>query len=270
MSNVIKNKKDLEQLNYYLKCLNPDKIDKDLLEDILKVITPGDIKYNIVCNNFALGAQFVPNYKSIIINLKKFDKWLEFNYNDISNSFGINNDMLKNYLILYTLLHEVEHSYQYLMANNVVNTYDIVKYIYKKTMDLLIKKEYIIPRPLTLLLRQIFIIRYYSNQQFYALERNANVNSFVDVLALSIMNEQKDISKIFFDLALSNLSLGYIDNNMGCLYNTYKVFFLGKKYNEFDISNIKYNDKLIFGLKLSEQEHRELFQKINIKKNKFK
>lgn len=270
MSNIVKNDMDLQILNDYLKRMKPNKIDKDLLIDILKFIIPKEnnemIKYKMIDSRYGIGAQFVPEYRSIIINLRKISTWLESNYKDISNSYNIDNEMLKNYLLLYVLLHEVEHSYQYLIGHNIIDSYDIVKYIYKESMNLLIKKEYIIPRPITLIVRQIKIFKYYKNQQNYVLERNANVNSFSDILSLAIMNEQNDISKIFLDLGKANLLIGYLDDNMGCLYNTYKDFGKLKQYNKYDISNIKYSDRLIYGLKINEQEHKELIKKYMPKK----
>lgn len=272
MSHIITNKEELEKLNYYLKYIDIDKLDRDLYEEIIDFIIPKDTSGNYLVGmkiqkqGKGHAAIFSPKYNTIYFRLDNIDNWLYENYNDIDTIYNINDEELKKYLFLFALLHEVEHSYQYLMGKNIVEApCKLVCRGYSDIVGLLINKYYWIPMPVTLIRRTLSLILYHRKPYEYILERNANLEAFSDILALAQLNGKEKFIKVFNDLVKSLILMGYDKDNKGCMYHTYEGLLMLDKYHIIPKTDISDSYKIRYGLEIS-TEHREEIMKKYIKK----
>ena len=257
----IRTKEKLLDLKKYLKDLGKEKLDKEIIESILEEIVPKDKNNNkltgIVVKEKTLGAaSYMPNQNLILINTNNFENICEETTKAICNTDK--NDIrgkIKAYYRLFALLHESEHAYQFAIAKDKIPfKYQEVKEGYKNIVDRLIKKNYIIPRPIKEIKGAISFIKYQKNAYDYVLERNASTEALDDILELIKENEETiEVYEPFDQLKLAMSLIGYFDSNMGCMYNTHKGLYLLKEYNKIQKDeDMTEEERLRFGLNIKE------------------
>lgn len=268
MSHILKSQNDLLIFSDIINQVSKDKLNKEYLEEILKLLIPNNngkplIDYNISERNFST-AIFIPRSKRILLSLEKILKWLEANTKDIADLYKINDtDMLKSFLFLFVITHEIEHSYQYLIGEGLIpSPSKTIQCGYKGIFDLLVPDNYIIPRPIKQTRKTIATILYKLHQNSYVLERNANVESTDLLCQLAEFMEREDLFKVFDSMKREFICLGYYDSPIGCLEETYKKLLLHDKYKKFfEEINIPEDEKIRYGLGISDETRQKILRK---------
>lgn len=254
------NKGQLLIMKDVLNYLQNNELSKTYLEEILKELLPKNnnellVNYNIKEKGLVT-SQFQPSTKSIDISLNKINTWLENNIKDFINNYKVNDiNILKSYLVLFILSHEIEHSKQYLIAEGKIETPCILlKDAYKGLFELLNPKETIIPRPIKDTKRRLSLFLYKLKENYYVLERNANIESMSLISQCALYNNNEDIYNIFDDMKNIYLKCGYIDSTMGSVEETYRKILMYNKYKTFTHQiGFSVQDKIRYGLEITEE-----------------
>lgn len=262
MSNIIKNSKDYDMLKYYFDDIKNNGLNIKNIVSLIEEIIPRDDGKILISSNISERGNrtpvFIPKYESINISLNKFNEWLDVNLNDLSESYKINDlKNLRTYLTLFILLHETEHSYQYLLYNNKIDGLEIMKQFYKIIFEIVNSKEYVFPRPIKEIRRIVSLIFYKLNQDIYFVERNANIEALDPLVKLSIINKDEECNNILNNLFNGYKLLGYTDEY--CPINeTFSKIYMKDKYNKImkknNCSNISLEDRINCGLPIDKEE----------------
>jgi len=210
-------------------------------------------------------AQFVPKYNEILISPERIPTFL---YNNVDNKdtniFPTieNRYLLKCYLIIMVLVHELEHAKQYLIGKEELPSPSIlVTKGYNNINNLLINPNYIIPRPIKTARRYISLALYLAKQNDYILERNANLEAFYTTGYLANYKKDQDISINLLEAANLYLKHGYRENTLGNLYETHKeLLMLDKLPKTNDYINLDLATKSRYGLPITETERKSLLK----------
>ena len=149
MSNILKNSDELIALADIIKYVRNHDLDISYINEVLKLLSPSNVDSYVTQKGRYIAA-FIPQYTCIKTSVDNINNWLDINVKDIDEIYDVKDiNMLKSYLFLFLITHEIEHSYQYLMARGIVEVPSrIIKYGYRGIYDLLLKSESIIPRPI--------------------------------------------------------------------------------------------------------------------------
>lgn len=267
MSNILKRQNDLIVLSDIINYVNRNELSESYLEEVLKLLIPNNngnylIYYNVNYKG-STTAIFVPQSMCIKVSLDKINKWLEFNKKDLVEFYKISDDnTLKGFLFLFMITHEIEHSYQYLMGEGIINAPNkIIQCGYKGIFDLLLPDSYIIPRPIKETRKIIALILYKIKQNFFILERNANIECTDLLCQLASYMKREDIFKMFNCMRNSFMRIGYKENSMGSLDETYKKILLYDRYKKFyENVNTTEEEKVRYGLCISEQTRQKILR----------
>lgn len=267
MSNIIKNKDTLLLLKDIINDYNKDNLSKSYIEEILKELIPHKddtslIKYKVRDKGTAI-AFFAPKYEIIYVNINRVNEWLANNTNSFLKEIGTcDSDTLRKYLFLFIITHEIEHSYQYLMGKGIINSpNDVLKNAYNGLFDLLVSKDYIIPRPIIQTRSIISKILYKRNENFYLLERNANIESMDTVSKVALFNDREDVSKLFLSMKNIYTHCGYTDSTIGSIEETYAKILMHDKYKKFYKEiDIEEKEKVRYGFNISEDTRKRVLQ----------
>lgn len=262
MGNIVKNNNDFEYLRNLIVVIENLDITKDMVEEILSNLIPKDCEGNVLINfkvreKGNVTAIFYPKYESIYLSVNKMREWLEFNSKDLAECFGIENtELFKKYLFLMILTHEIEHSYQYLIGEGVVTApCKMIQQGYKALTELMVPKEYIIPRPIKQVRRFVSVIAYKKRENEFLLERNAQFDSLSLLASIAAANEHDEISGVFNSMKNSFAVLGYTKNSDGTLFNTFKDIYMRDKLDkmEDDSELLDMNERFRLGLPVDEK-----------------
>lgn len=241
MSHIIKSESDREYLSNLVFDIVDNGFDKEKVEDILSNIIPKDVNDKILINynvreTGGATAIFIPRYKVIQVSIDKINSWLDNNIQDLTEMYSIKDrEILKSYLVLMILTHEVEHSYQYLIGKGIIDTpCKMLQQGYRTLTELMVPKDYIIPRPVTQIRRVISVIKYKSRENEFLLERNAQYDSLSLLASVAGTNGHDDIMGMFISMKNIFAKAGYIRNADGTLVNTFKDICMGDKLKRFD------------------------------------
>ena len=239
MSHIISNEVDVKRISGYLDLIRTNGCNKDVIYEILDGIIPksNDVSIGIDISDSDGHAFFDSQYKLIHINEEMFDEYIKKYSSDMirinSNLCNCSSDLYA-YNLLYTLIHEVEHVYQYMFAFGYLDVpYDIVGDLYNKLFDYRIKDD------CSFIIKRILLMRRVMNcsKVNFVLERNANVET-CDLL--------KKVSKYESNLEILNS----INSEW---FGYFVLGYLNKKYNgSFDESFSKLWRKDLFHGKVSE------------------
>lgn len=268
MSNIITKKEELLFLSDTIKYLNNHEISKHYLEEILKQLLPkinGEtlIRENISENGITT-AVFSPRTESIKISINKINEWLKSNSKDLSEMYKIDDiNTLKSFLFLFMITHEIEHSYQYLISQGTIKSpCEIIKQGYTGIFDLMSPNKNIIPRPIKETRRTLSVFLYKLKENFYILERNANIESADLLIKLATFMEREDMINLFKDIHDTCIKIGYTENSKGSLDETYRKILLYDRYKKFfEETNLKEEDKIRLGLNISEETRQKILKK---------
>lgn len=268
MSNIITEKEDLLFLSNIIKYINKNDINKEYLEEILKQLLPKKNGENLIRNNIGENgittAVFSPRTESIKISINKMNEWLDSNSKDLSEMYKINDvNTLKSFLFLFMITHEIEHSYQYLISKGKIESpTKIITQGYKGIFDLLIPDKHIIPRPIKETRRTLSVFLYKLKENFYILERNANIESTDLLIELAAFMEREDMINLFKDIHDTCIEIGYTENSKGSLDETYRKILLYDRYKKFyEETNLKEEEKIRLGLNISEETRQKILKK---------
>ncbi len=147
MSNIIKSDDDLLFLNDILKYIKENKINKAFLQSEIVNLLPksgNELLINMdISERGNSNPVFYPINKNILFCVNKMDKWLDDNALSFKNLYkSIDYELLRSYLFIYMVCHEIEHSYQFLMGEKViVAPCEMLSSAYKGLFDLIRPQE---------------------------------------------------------------------------------------------------------------------------------
>ena len=270
MSNTVKTKEDLEKLKEYIKLIKRGWFTVDSMETMVNGLLPRDDSGNLLVNSKIRESGgrtgiYLPRYNTIEFSVDKCRQWVINNIEDLGKAYNvIDMKSFGYYLSLFIMLHEIEHSYQYLMGQGKVESpCEIVKGGYKSLTEMLIKPNDILPRPIKQTRRWISLALYYKNQDMYALERNANVEAFSTILALAQESGNEEMIRVFSSIAESFMCIGYQEDNKGVFYHTFKDILMMDKYKKLkNVKGLSIDDKIRYGLEISDPARMQLLGKI--------
>lgn len=270
MSNIVKTREDLVKLKEFIKLIQTKWFNKDSMEEILTGILPKDengkllVNYN-VNKEGSRTAIYIPRYNVIDFSIEKCKRWVIDNLEDLGKFYNVE-DMRSfgHYLSLFIMLHEVEHSYQYLIGQGKVECdIPMVKEGYKTLTELMIRPNYILPHPIKQTRRAISLICYYRKQNEYVLERNANVEAFSTILALAYDSGNEEMMRAFTDLTRTYMSIGYLEDNKGAFYHTFEEILMMDKYKRINnTASISEDERMRYGLEIADYKRFELLEKV--------
>lgn len=269
MSNIIKTKEDLYELREKLQLLKKESLRRETLKETVDLVLPKDENGRELINSRIKDwggrtAIFVPRYRTIEFSVEKCQEWVIQNMKDLAEMYDIKDkDELQSYLSLFIILHEIEHSYQYLMGQKQIEApCELMQAAYKRLNDLLTKQEYIIPRPIKEIRRIIALIQYYKKQEDYALERNANIEALGNMLALAERNDNEEIMRMLTNMIRTFMIVGYEEDRFGVFYHTFKDIGMYRVYKSINhISGPNMDQRALYGLEISEEKREEVMRK---------
>ena len=275
MTNIIHNKSELMIFKDILNYFQNNEISKEHLEEVLKKLIPNDngsplISYN-VSETGIITASFAPRTKSINMSINKVNIWLEEMTNNFITSLKPSDyNVLRSYMLLFIITHEIEHSYQYLISEGIVNSpNDVLKEAYKGLFELYVPTDYVIPRTIKETRKIISFYLYNLKPHFYLLERNANIESTDLVSQCALYNDREDIYQIFTDMKNLFLKLGYFYNSNGSIKETYKQILMYNKYKEFYTEpDIDQDERVRYGFSVSQETRDKILSKSFLTRNR--
>lgn len=167
---------------------------------------------------------------------------------------------MKCFLFLFVITHEIEHSYQYLMGQNLISSPSkTIQRGYKGIFDLFLPDNSIIPRPIKQTRNTIALFLYKRKENFFILERNANIECTDLLCQLSNYMERIDIFEMFNSMKNSYMCMGYGKSSKGNLEETYKEILLYDRYQKFH-EEVTEEEKIRYGLNISEQAREKILK----------
>lgn len=262
MSNIIKTE-NLKPLYLHLEYLRSNGINKTFIDNFLSDFTIRDETGKpLVSYSLDWTKSSKPNYStsnnSVNIPYEGFLTVIAKYYDYLLRSFDSYHnitDDLKNYLAIYVLLHELEHSYQACISKGSVITPSILlescyKLFFKSkdeftTFSLEEKARYIIQE-------LIYRVR---NKGLLVLERNANIESLDLIYKLASLESNEDLIKLFEELRMFTALIGYNHNGPGVIVYTAKSLLQYDKLRGFEeIETFSFEEKIRYGMPISDEE----------------
>ena len=259
MSNIILKNSQMSDLNDYFNEINIATLNKDNLSKILGILTRNQIKY-VISNKGRYTAIFMPSSTKILISIDSLKEWIYNNSKDLESN--IDSEILNKYLLLFVLTHEIEHSNQHLMSKKIIECNNMLSNAYSEIFNLMEKKHYYYPMPVTLVRRLISKMAYKNNQNSYFVERNANIEATDFVRSYAIMNDREDVYNLFNSLNHDFIKIGYIDSNIGSIEETFKNIHMYDKYLKIKEDVILNNfDLAWYGFNIDEDEREYILKR---------
>lgn len=262
MGHIVHSEDDYNYLKNLVFEIKDNDFDKDKVIQILGRILPKDengnllIKYN-VREKGSTTAIFIPRYEIIEVSINKINTWLDRNTSDLAEMYEVEDkNLLRSYLFLMVLMHETEHAYQYLIGKGIIEEpCKMLQQGYKALTELLVPKDYILPRPIKQVRRAISIINYKRKENEYLLERNAQFDSLGTLSDIAFQNEHHEVRGVLLDMRSVFAMAGYTKNVDGPLVNTFKEIHMKdilKKMDQ-DYENLDMMDRYRLGLPVNER-----------------
>lgn len=236
---------------------------EEIIKNLMKIVNIENLIDYRIREKGNITASFEPQYKFIRMSVNRLNNFMDANQNDFKE-YIIENDYnkLRGYFLLFALTHEIEHSRQYLMGEKIITApNEMLSSVYKDIMGLFTNKNYILPRPIKEIRTFISLILYKRKQNFYVLERNANVESLDIVRKSALYNEDEEISILFNSMKYEFLKCGYESTTEGVIEETYRELLMYDKYKrickEIEISE---EDRVRYGFNIDENTRTKLLQ----------
>ena len=270
MSDELKTKESLIKLKECIEIIRYKWLTIGSMEEMVDMILPRDEEGMLLVNpivkeNGTKTAIFIPRFNSIEFSVLKCRQWVIDNLQDLSKYYNVTDQKTFGYyLSLFTMLHEIEHSYQYLMGQGKTSApCKLVQDGYKALTELLIKPDYILPRPIKQTRRWISLIQYYRNQDMYSLERNANVEAFSTILQLAQESGNEEMIRVFTDMLNVYMGIGYQEDGKGAFYHTFSDIKMMDTYKRINnIGELSIEEKVRYGLEIPNYVRNDLLKKI--------
>lgn len=259
------NKDELLFLKELVEYAKNNGINADFYEQLLKELVNNEYLNFKVQEKGLSTAIFQPQYSQITISTQKMNSWLNINSIGISEMYNeTDKDLLKIYLALFAIRHEIAHSNQFLMSKGLIDSpNDMIKNGYKNIFELFQKSQSIIPRPYKECKRIISLTLYKKAENSYVLERNANIESLDLLCQLCLFMGKENFYKTFDNIKSQYEKIGYLTNTEGSLEETYRKIQMYKKYQKiYQDTNLSEEDCIRFGLKIKESTRKKI---LNVK-----
>lgn len=266
MSNIIKTE-NLEPLYSHLEYLRSKGIDKTFitrfLEDFIIKDTDGKPLFSYSLDS---AKKPTPNYNvhdnSVNISYDGFITLIEKYYNLLLNKFDAYHnvtDDLKNYLAIFILSHELEHTYQACIKNDLIASPSIMlKSCYKMFFN---SKDEISDYSLKEKLRYAIRVIMYQicSKGYLALERNANLESADLIYKLASLESNEDLINLIEEFRMNQALIGYNFNGPGVLIKTAKRIGQFDKLQGFEeTETLSFEEKVRYGLPINKDELSDL------------
>lgn len=259
----------LKKLRTSLEIIKTSEYNKESIEEILNLLIPRNsgrmlVDYKISDEGMNT-AIYYPNINTIKVSVNKSKKWLDTNNQELLNYYKIEDSVLmREYLSLFMLVHELMHSEQFLISRNKLEFKECLRDAYKYLIDyLFFKKDYIIPMPILKIKKIISQVIYSKGQNFYIFERNANIEAAKYLSNLALLNDDKNISDVFIDMKDAFEMAGYTEDSMGAVYHTYKDILLLSKYKKIKgIDELSEEEAFRYGFAISPETREKILKKV--------
>lgn len=263
-------KEKLLEIRNIIDDINKHGVNENNIRKVYEIL--GNSIIPLEFNNTNNVAAFNPSFMKVFVNLEKSKEWLIKNIVDSRELYDIKNkELLKAYLLISMIAHEVEHSDQKLIVDGLKEAnYDFKKTVYSDVYSFIMIKKHLIPNPISLIYDSIMFSIYRSNAYNMILERNALIAGY-NTAALVAM-ESNDIDELNYLMSSRNtvMLIGYLDGYDGDIEYTYKKLGMIKKYKRIDFpSDMSLVEKIKEGLTLTREEKSKLILTYK-QTNKFK
>lgn len=249
-------KEELLELRNIIEDVSKNGINENYIKSLYSIL--GNEGINLTFSNSSLNtAKFVPKFKYITINLDKTIKWVDEMLKDSKDYFDIKDEeLLKSYLLISLLTHEVEHSTQKLISEGRIEPkYEYQVQAYKDIYGVMTKKEYLLPRPISLLKDIIRFGIYQKHAYSFILERNASVEGFNTASQIADLSSDQEALDYLITQRNSYMMLGYLESEEGTLKYTYDTLGMQKQYEKLVLpTDISISEKTREGLSLTKGE----------------
>lgn len=258
MASLITSEKEISKIFKMLELLRSKGYNQKTIEAILDNIIPDNKQYMVTYQfgkDFYEPAFFLPDNHTINISLDDLKNFI----NKIMMPIKITDDEsvdivrkeLFHRLVMFVLLHEVEHVKQYLIAEGFTECpYNLVGDIYKNLFTFKCDDE--MDPELAKIKQFIFFNSKHRHSYKFVLERNANVRVYDMLSKVCDYEEEKYTFKAFFELQKVNEEAnGYFGISNGAAENSYRKLLLGKLFDSFSKDeDICVEDRILYGLPL--------------------
>ncbi len=274
MGSVVRNNDDRDYLCNLVFDIVDNGIDKEKVEEMLKHLLPKDnegkllVDYNIRVKKGKAGAYY-PKFNIVNVSVPGLVDWVEEVYNSIVPMYEIKEvNIFKAYLYLSVLIHEIEHSYQFMIAaGKVPAPCKMVEQGYRTITEIIVPKKSFLPRPIKEVRTLISGIAYKCKEYYYVMERNAEVAALGTVEDIALTNGHEEAREILLDMKKAFSIVGYMENNDGTLINTIKGVLMGDKLRkiEHDYESMDMMERYEWGLPIDDETRKLVFTR-DIKK----
>ena len=268
----IREKDNLLKLKSYMSKLDGNT-SIEIINDILNELVPKtDNNKNMIGvivsegNKFSTRPGYMPSSNTIIIPKDSLIRNSDNSAELLAKEFCYDDkEKLSSYYQMFSLLHEVEHGYQFLIAKGILKfPYIEVKAGYEGIINSIYQKNSIIPNPIRDLRCGISFLKYQANAYSFVLERNAEVEASNDTCLLAREVGDEEIADIFDAFTLAFQFVGYEENEKGCMYQTYLGILRKRLFDKIkQDDNMSEEDRLRFGLSISNETRNTLMKRIN-------
>lgn len=262
MSNIIKKHDDLLMIVDDIKYIENHDITKSFVEELLKQMIPSNkgkplIKYIVIKNKTSNDmVAFNPKTKTIEVNLNKLNQWVNACTNQLISDYNLSysdTKLLQSYSLVHIIAHEIEHSYQYLIAQKKVDIpNEIISNAYKGLFDLITKSKDYVKRGMYTFYHDELLI-----------ERNAQIESFDLILKCAKNEDRQDLYNAYSKIIYEWIKLGYRNSNEGSISQTYRVLDMYDKYlNFYHELPISESEKIRYGFPISSDTYQKKIKPI--------
>ena len=266
MSNIIKNDNDLDCVIKFINGVYNNGLEKESLEELLNSLIPKSngksiINYRLT-NQKSFTALFEPLTQTIEISFDRLNNWLKNNIKDFEKHYKIDDiRMFYAYLALFVITHEIEHSYQYLLGNGLVEGNKTMSLYYKYLENLFQKDESLFPNTIKRFKRVLSLLLYKAQENKYILERNANIEALDLLCQCAIKMNRQDMFDIFNGMRNLFLKQGYYDSNKGNIEETYRNILMYHKYKKVKVDqSLDENERVRYGLPINEETRSKILK----------
>lgn len=267
MGHIITDDSDISYYSELVYDIKDNGISIEKIENIIDKMIPRDEEGNLLVRYIVRQkgrntAIFLPKYHVIEVSVDRLKEWLEINSKDLAKMFKVENDeIFRGYLILMVLSHEVEHAYQYLIGFGKVDApCKMIQQGYKTLFDVMVPKEYILPRPVKEVRNTISLICYKRRENEFLLERNAQFDSLDMISKIASYNGHEEIGGMFDRMRNIFGTVGYTDNKDGALINTFRDILIGDKLRKLDndYEGLDMEERYKLGLPIDEETRKKV------------
>lgn len=261
MSHIICSEKDMSS---YLDLIRNNGCTKNVLFEILDGIVPKSDKIDInidISDEFG-HAYFDSEQKMIHINEELLDEYVKKYSSDMikmnSNLCNCSCD-LYSYNLLYALIHEIEHVYQFMFAFGYLDVpYNVVGELYNKLF------EYHLDDDMNGFVKEILLFKrmLYSRRVDFVLERNANIETCELLRRVCEYENNKEVFGSINYEYLLYLKLGYLKKKYnGSFDESFRRLWRKDLFSGEVLEDISVEDRIRYGLPI-DKKSRELLLRL--------